>query len=68
MNKNILEEAMKNQTSSELGFNSQYNRNKNLPIETNKDRQIFCETSLKYEVYIGGKEKKEEKNQIVYLT
>jgi len=48
-----LEELMKNQTASNIGFQSQLNKNKNLPIVTYKERQIFSETALDFSLSIG---------------
>ena len=53
MNSSLLGDLMKNETSSNLGFQSQYNKNKNLPITTNSTRKIYSETSLGFELLVG---------------
>jgi len=57
INKNTLGELMKNETSSNLGFQSQYNKNKNLPVATNSTREIFSETSLDFGLSVGDDNK-----------
>lgn len=57
MDSKTLSDLMKNQTSSNLGFQSQYNKNKNLPVATNKTREIFSETSLGFGLSIGNENK-----------
>jgi len=49
----LLQNIMKNETSSFVGFQSQLNKNKNLPIDVSKERQIFSETSLDFILGIG---------------
>ena len=53
LDKNIIGEIMKNETSNNLGFQSQLNKNKNLPIETNAEREVFSETSLEFALSAG---------------
>jgi len=48
INSTLLEELMKNQTVSNIGFQSQLYKNKNIPIETSKIRRIFSESSLNF--------------------
>jgi len=52
---NILSNLMKNQTSSNVGFYSQLNKNKNLPIDTNAERTIFSESALDFGLSTGDK-------------
>jgi hypothetical protein len=54
MKSDLLEGLMKNQTSTNIGFQSQLNKNKNLPIETNSTREVFSENSLGFELKIGN--------------
>jgi len=53
LDSNLLFSLMKNHTSSNVGFNSQLNKNKNLPIETSAERQIFSESSFDFELRTG---------------
>ena len=54
INSNLLEGLMKNETSSNIGFQSQLNKNKNLPVETNLTRKVFSENSLGFHLSIGN--------------
>jgi len=58
LDKNLIGDIMKNETSSEFGFQSQYNKNKNLPIETNAERAVFSTTSLEFSLSAGDSNKK----------
>lgn len=44
----LLGDIMKNETSSNVGFQSQLNKNKNLPIDITKDRQVFSESAFDF--------------------
>jgi hypothetical protein len=57
MDSSLLGDLMKNETSSNLGFQSQYNKNKNLPVTTNSTREIYSETSLGFELSVGDNNK-----------
>ena len=58
LDKNLIGEIMKNETSNNLGFQSQLNKNKNLPIETNAEREVFSETSLEFALSAGDSKNK----------
>jgi len=58
LDKNLIGDLMKNETSDNLGFQSQYNKNKNLPIKTSEERQVFSETSLEFGLSTGASGKK----------
>jgi len=58
LDKKLINEVMKNETSPNLGFQSQFNKNKNLPIETNAEREVFSETSLEFGLSKGDSNEK----------
>jgi len=58
IDKNLIGDVMKNETSSNLGFQSQFNKNKNLPVKTSEERQVFSETSLDFGLSAGASGKK----------
>jgi len=47
----LIESIMNNETSSNIGFQSQLNKNRNLPIEVNKERQVFSESALDFGLF-----------------
>ena len=71
LDKNLIGEIMKNETSANFGFQSKFNKNKILPIETNAERGIFSETSLEFGLSRGDSNKKmkrlQEQNLIINL-
>jgi hypothetical protein len=58
LGKNLIGYIMKNENSPNFGFQSQFNKNKILPIETNYERGIFSETSLEFGLSGGDSNKK----------
>jgi len=46
----LLQNIMKNETTSNVGFQSQLNKNKILPIDVTKERQVFSETALEFSI------------------
>jgi hypothetical protein len=57
MDSSLLSDLMKNETSSNLGFQSQFNKNKILPVVTNSTREVYSETSLGFGLSIGDDNK-----------
>ena len=57
LDSSLLSDLMKNETSSNLGFQCQFNKNKNLAIETNSTREIYSETSLRFGLSVGENNK-----------
>jgi len=55
LNPDTLGDLMNNQTCSNIGFQSQLIKNKNLPIETNAKRQIYSESALDFQLSTGDR-------------
>ena len=53
LNNKQITDIIQNNTGSSLGFKSQLNKNKNIPILTNSSRQIFSINSLDFEISMG---------------
>lgn len=68
LEKDKITGIMNNSKGASLGFNSQFNKNKNIPIQTNSTRAIFSETSLDYGISVGDKEDKHRRLQLDELT
>ena len=50
LNKSLITNLMSNDTSANVGFQSQLNKNKNIAVETNSTREIFSKTSMKFTI------------------
>ena len=57
MDSSTLGGLMKNESSSNLGFQSQFSKNKNLPVATNSTRAIYSETALGFGLSVGDDNK-----------
>lgn len=58
-----IENLIKNNTGTQLGFQSKVSKTKNLPVPTNSSRSIFSESSLDYQISSGNSDNNENNDE-----